>query len=455
MTNISQIAYSGLNASQIGLTTTGQNIANVNTPGFSRLSVTTKSLTGVSNLQAGAGVQVTGIRRIADSFLTQQVWRATTEQKHYSTTQQYLTAIEGLMSGDGVSISSGLDQFFAAISEASSTPSSVALRQQILAEAANLGQRFNSLTSNLNAQLNALKEQRVAMTQEINGLTTNIAHLNQKIIETQSVNGDIASLQDERNNLIGTLAGHASIRINEGANGSLNVSLANGQPLVTDGTAAQINIRETLTGEQEVQLQFANTTYPLDQESFSGAFGGLHKVEYGTIRPMQSALSEMAAQVATLVNDALSNGFDLNGAPGQPLFTHNPGSTGSLLVTNNLKPSELALSSEPDESGNNNVLLDILALRNTTINVDGNQVTLNDAYAVLLGDIASISRQNQADLDTATTVAAQAQSQRDSVSAVSLDEEYVNLMNYQQAYQANMKVISTANQLFEQMIATL
>ena len=84
---------------------------------------------------------------------------------------------------------------------------------------------------------------------------------------------------------------------------------------------------------------------------------------------------------------------------------------------------------------------------------DGSQVTLNDAYAGLLGQVASDSRQNQADLKSATAVTQQAQSQRDSVSAVSLDEEAVNLMTYQQAYQANMKVISTANQLFDDMLA--
>jgi flagellar hook-associated protein 1 len=99
------------------------------------------------------------------------------------------------------------------------------------------------------------------------------------------------------------------------------------------------------------------------------------------------------------------------------------------------------------------VLLDLLGLKNQTITLNGSQVTLNDAYAGLLGQVASDSRQNQADLKSATAVTQQAQAQRDSVSAVSLDEEAVNLMTYQQAYQANMKVISTANQLFDDMLA--
>lgn len=454
MSNISNIAYSGLNAAQVAMTTTSQNIANVNTPGYSRLSVTTRALSPAQGLLVGAGVEVSGIRRIADSFLSQQVWRATTEQRHYATNQQYLTALESLMSGEGASISSGLDQFFAAVSEASATPNSIALRQQVLGEAGNLAQRFNSLTGSIQAQTNALHEQRQAMSQEINGLTSNIALLNRKILETQSVNGDVATLIDERDNLVTQLSGFAAIRTTDAPYNVLNISLANGQPLVDGNSAARISLTKTVTGEQEVMLHFANTDYPLAQDAFGGAFGGLYKAEYDTMRPIQAALGEMAAQITTAVNQVLAQGFDLAGNQGQPLFTYNAGSTSKLLEVNALAASELAFSSAANETGNNEVLLDLFALRNQTITVAGNSLTLNDAYAVILGDIASISRQNQADLDTATTVLEQAQAQRDSVSAVSLDEEYINLMNYQQSYQANMKVISTINSLFDQMIAT-
>src|SRR5690554_8111948 len=124
-----------------------------------------------------------------------------------------------------------------------------------------------------------------------------------------------------------------------------------------------------------------------------------------------------------------------------------------MLTFNDLTTEKLAFSSAAGETGNNEVLLGLLELKNRTINVGGSQFTLNDAYAGLLGEIASISRQNQSDLKSSTTDTQQAQAQRDSVSAVNLDEEGVNLMNYQQAYQANMKVITTANRLFDDMLA--
>ncbi|HWV10137.1 MULTISPECIES: flagellar hook-associated protein FlgK [unclassified Pseudomonas] len=454
MSTLNQIAFSGVRAAQVALSTTGQNIANVNTPGFSRLHTVMSSLSGQGGLNVGGGVEVTSIRRLSNDFQTQQLWRATTEQNYYSNSQQYLTSLEGLMSGDGSSISVGLDRFFAALSEASATPGSVALRQQIISETRNLSQRFNGLNSNIDAQINALHDQRTAMGSEINGLTENIALLNKKIVEAQSIGGDTSALRDHRESLVNDLSKYAKLRVNEVPDGSLSVALANGQPLVAGATAGRLQITKTPTGEQEVALSFAGTSFPLKQDGFGGAFGGLYDVEYGSLRTSQDALHDMAGQLAQMINDTLATGFDLNGNPGQPLLTYNATSTTAMLTLNDVSPEELALSSAAGESGNNEVLLELLQLKGQTITVGGSQVTLNDAYAGLLGQVASTSRQNQADLKSATAVTQQAQAQRDSVSAVSLDEEAVNLMTYQQAYTANMKVISTANQLFDEMLAS-
>lgn len=453
MTFLNQIASSGLRAAQIAMSTSGQNIANVNTPGYSRLQTVTGSLAGQGGLNVGGGVEVSKVRRLSNDFLNQQLWRAINDESYFSSSQQYLSSLEGVMASEGSSISGGLDQLFAALSEASANPSSIALRQQIISEAKNLGQRFNSLNSNIDAQLKALHEQRVAMANEINGLTGNIAKLNKEIVETESVGGDSAALRDHRDGLIGELSQHASLRVNEVPDGSLSVALTNGQPLVAGTTAGRLAVSSTGTGEQQVDLMFAGTRFPLKQDSFGGAFGGLYNVEYNDLRPTVGALHDMAEAVAAGVNGVLAQGFDLNGNPGAALLRYDATSTTAILTTTGLSPADLAFSSTAGETGNNENLLELLSLKGQQVVVGGNQVTLNDAYAGLLGQVASTTRQVQADLTSATAVIAQAQAQRDSVSAVSLDEEAVNLMNYQQAYQANMKVIATANELFDQMLA--
>lgn len=453
MSILGQIGYSGVRASQIALSATGQNIANVNTPGFSRLAPDLHSLGGQTSVSIGGGVQVSSIRRLSNDFQNQQLWRASTDKNYFNTNQQYLTALEGLIDSEGSSVSVGLDNFFAALSEASSTPESIALRQQIIGEAKQLAQRFNGLNSNIGTQLNALQGQRVAMTSEINGLSGNIAELNAQIREMESSGRDTATLRDYRENLVKDLSQYAGIRVQEAPDGTLSVSLANGQPLVAGATAGQLKVNENLAGEQEMTLVFAKTTFPLTQQGLGGSLGSLYDMEYGALRPAQQDLHDMAKALSERVNDTLSGGTDLNGNPGQALFVHNPGSTSGMLEVKALAAAELAFSSVAGEVGNNKTLLQLLDLKSQGINVAGNTVPLNDAYAGLVGRVASASRQNQADLSAATTVAEQAQAQRDSVSAVNLDEEAVNLMAYEQAYQANMKVISTSNDLFNAVLA--
>lgn len=453
MSILGQIGYSGVRASQIALSATGQNIANVNTPGFSRLAAEQRSLGGQGVLSVGGGVQVSSIRRLSNDFQNQQLWRASTDKNYFNTSQQYLTALEGLIDSEGSSVSVGLDIFYAALSEASSTPESIALRQQILGEAKQLGQRFNGLNSNIGIQLNALQGQRVAMATEMNGLSGNIAELNMQIREMESSGRDTSTLRDYRENLVKDLSQYAGIRVQETPDGTLSVSLVNGQPLVAGGTAGQLKVTANPAGEQDVSLVFAKTSFPLVQKGLGGSLGGLYDMEYGALRPAQDDLHAMAGALAQAVNDTLATGFDLNGNPGQPLFVHNPGSTNAMLTVNPLSPEQLAFSSGSDEVGNNQVLLALLETKLTDVTSGGSQVPLNDAYAGLIGRVASASRQNQADLSAATTVAEQAQAQRDSVSAVNLDEEAVSLMAYEQAYQANMKVISTSNDLFNAVLA--
>lgn len=453
MTSLTHIAYSGVRASQIALSSTGQNIANVNTKGFSRLQTQTASLASHSGIGAGGGVEVNSIRRLSDSFLNQQLWRAGSERGEQHITQQYLGALEGLLDSDGASISKGLDQFFAALSEATTNPSSIALRQQFLNEAGNLAQRFNGVNSSISAQLTALGEQRVAMVSEINGYTSNLAALNRQITEVDSVKGDSSALRDQRDSLIQALSAQVSVRVQEATDGSVEIALPNGQPLVSGHTAGRLEVETDAQGQQSLALNFVDTRFSLKQEALGGGLGGLYEVEHGSLRSTQNAIKELAQGLAQHFAQASAGSFDLKGQAGQPLFSFQGGNISQMLTVNKISAEQLAFSDKPGESGNNQALLGMLELRNAKVSIQGVEMPIHDVYASLLGGVASLSRQSQADYEASTAMLDQAQAQRDALSAVSLDEEAVNLMAYQQAYQANMKVISTANQLFDDMLA--
>ncbi len=478
MSLLSQIGYSGVRATQVALTATGQNVANINTPGYSRLSVDMVSLSGHNAMSAGRGVEVSNIRRIADDFVNRQLWRATSDHGYNETRTQYLDALESLMASEGSNISGGLDNFYAALSEATSTPDSIALRQQILNEAKALATRVNGLSNNIETQLNGLRGQREAIVVELNGLTENIALLNKRITYVEASNGDAKALRDQRDALVKDLAELVDARVVEAADGSFSLSLANGQPLVAGPTAAKVVLTTVAGNEQNFELNFAGTSFPMARDGWGGKLGGLHEAEYNSLRKTQETVSEIAKGIAGIFNgvmagrdaenkndvtvdafgNTLTQAWGINGTatpwpnPNQALFKYDPDSISQVLTINDLKPEDLAFSSNQNEPGNNDKLLLLLTMKGAPVSVGGTTNTLNDAYATLLGGVASASRQSQADTETSKSVLGQAQSQRDSISAVNMDEEGVNLMNYQQAYQANLKVITTANTLFDSVL---
>ena len=454
MSLMGQIGYSGVSAAQIALNSAAHNVANMRTPGYSRLTTIMGSVAGQGQ-QVGGGVSVIGVKRMSDEFKTQQLWRATTDMNYYQAGQDYFSSLEGLISGEGSNLSTGLNNFYAALSAASNSPGDIPQRQQILSEMKNLTQRFNGLNTGIDNQIKALHDQRSAMSTEINGLSNNLAQLNQKIMQAESTGSDTSALRDHREQLVGELSKYADIRVTEGRDGGLSVSLANGQPLVSGKTAGQLSISINAAGQQEVALSFAGTSFPLRQDNLGGAFGGLHDVEQNNLLPARANLKEMAEALATMVNDTLATGYDLAGNPGKPLLTFNANSTTGLLQMNDMKPEELALSGVAGDNGNNEVLLGLIELKNTKVTVGGSSVTLSEAYSGMLGEVASASRQNQSDLKSAGNVAEQAQSQRDSVSAVSDTEEAQAVMDYNKALQANMKVIQTANEIFDTILAAV
>src|SRR5690606_10440747 len=159
--------------------------------------------------------------------------------------------------------------------------------------------------------------------------------------------------------------------------GSVSLSLANGQPLVARGTAGTIEVSLLASGEQSLSLTFAGTKFPLDQQGLGGVLGGLYDTEYGTLRTTLRELHEMAAALDKLVNDIHTTGYDLNGDLGKRLFVHNPASITGMLTVNDLGPDELAFSSVAGEVGNNDKLRELLDVRYAQIPVAGNDVSLN------------------------------------------------------------------------------
>jgi flagellar hook-associated protein 1 FlgK len=449
-------ALSGALASQLALSSSSQNIANLQTKGYTRQAALLNAVApSAGSTQAGNGVHVSSLLRFSDNYKTQQLWRAASDLGAHSQTQPYMTQLETVMGNDDANLSGGIDKFFAALNAVAGVdPTSTPLRQQVVTAAGLLAQRFNSLNNVYNSQLQSVRQQRVAIVDSANVSITAIASLNTRIANANAAGSNASSLIDERDQAIDSLSSQMALEVSDQPDGTRDVSLRSGQSLVLGSVAGKLGVIGGAS--QTFSLAFAGTTFDLDVTGAGGQLGGLASYEKDVLLPMQQNVAEMAQQVADKVNTQLAAGKTMTNTPGKPLFVYNTGSTSNMLqVASGFQTADLAFSADgtPGDTGNLQKLVDI---KNQPIILTGlGSVLLSDADTQLVGKLAVDSQQNKGALDTYQTMRQQAEADWQSTSGVNQDEEAVNLVEYQNMYQANLKVMSVANALFDATLAMM
>lgn len=447
-------ALSGSIAAQAALGAASQNIANMQTPGYTRQGVLLSSLaSGAGVRSAGNGVEVGALMRFSDAYKSQQMWRAASEQGFRSQSQPYLTQLERVMGDEKSSISNGIDGFFTALNAAAVDPTSTPLRQQIITSADAMAQHFNSINNVMSNQVLSLHQQRAAMMPQANTALQNIASLNQRISTSNAAGTNVSALIDARDQLVDGLAAQMGVEVSSQPDGSLNISLKSGQPLVIGNMSATLESSENALGAQGITLKFANSTFKIDNIAIGGQIGGLGEFEQNTLQPLQQSLRDLGKSLTDQVNHQLNLGQTMAGAPGPDLFEYNDG---VMSIKKTFTTTDLALASSGGAAGDSKNLQKLIDIKNQPVTVTWlGQVLMSDADTQLVGKLGIASQQNQALLKTADTVRGQAVSDWSATSAVNKDEEAMNLVQFQNMYQANMKVISVANTLFDATLAMM
>ncbi|MYM89016.1 flagellar hook-associated protein FlgK [Rugamonas sp. FT82W] len=456
--SISYNALSGALAAQAALNTVSQNIANAQTKGYTRQGVLLQASAGdgSSGMSPGNGVKIGSLLRFSDSYKSQQMWRAASDLGQHTQTQPYLTQMEKVMSDGKSSLSYGIDTLFKAFNAAAVDPTSTPLRQQVITAADSMSQQFNSIYNVTSNQLISVQQQRSAILPGLNESLAGIAALNQQVISIGNNGTNTSALIDQREQLIDKVASQIGVEVLNNPDGTASVSLKSGQPLVVANLYGKLAFDNT-GGAPQLALTFANTSFKLDDTRVGGQLGGLADYQENTLKPLQKSISEIAEQMSGMINTQLAAGFTSPGVPGTDLLkfnTANPtdGTIQLLQVTSGFKTADLAFSSDglPGDSGN---LQKLVAIKGQPITLTSlGSVLLGDADTQVVGKLGIDSQQNQAQLNTATTVRQQSEDDWKSTSAVNTDEEAINLVEFQNMYQANMKVIAVANTLFDATI---
>ncbi|HGE8239826.1 lateral flagellar hook-associated protein LfgK [Aeromonas veronii] len=437
------IGASGLNAAQIALNLTAQNIANVNTIGYSRQEAMMGSLSGFGRLDNGAGVEVTGVRRVTDDYLVAQHWRSRSATGSSYAFHQYINTTEQLLGSESMNIAKGLDSFFASLSAALDSPETPAQRSQIVSSAGALANRFTQLDESLVTQEKQIDDQLGSTVSQVNSYLSQLAELNVQIGDQAAKGVNTSALEDSREQVVRELSTYMEVRVNRQSDGAFAISLPQGQPLVLGGSSSTL----ALAGDK-LSLAFGGQTFEVPK-LHGGSLAGVMDYRTTVLRPTREALNQIASKLADEFNAKQSGGVDLNGngEAGKPtskkMFTYdklNP--AGTLRVAVDFTGDDLAFAKAGGGKGDNRNLQDLLTIKNGQY----------DAYSALLGKMAVQSGQAKASMQADANMEKQMAAKLSSVSGVNTDEEGVKVMAYTKAYQANAKVISTSEQLFNSIL---
>lgn len=460
--SILNIGTSALTTAQTALSTTSNNISNVNTEGYSRQRAdqVTRPSHYEGNFYLGAGVTVSGVERIYDSFLASQVRSYTSQEAQQSSFLSYSRQVDDLLGSSELGINEGLDAFFGAIHEVANDPTSIAARKVMLTQGELLASRFNTLDSQLGQLERNIDNDIAVAVDDINNITQGIAELNQAILEAEgSTRAEPNELLDKRDKLINKLSEYVSVTTVQQSNGSVNVFVGNGQGLVVGSTQTNLStLSDNSFDPPRLNIGFGSTQIDITNQITGGSLGGALQFRADIIDDSRAELDLLAESMVTAFNDVHDNGFDLDGNAGGNFFDPAAITAADInvIITD---PRAIAASSGTNiGTGNNENALALADLQtdNTVVQVSAGPPpvtrSLADQYAVIVSDVATRTRQAEVSQETQQALLQQTKQRFDSVSGVNLDEEAADLIKYQQAYQAASQIIVVSNTIFDTLI---
>lgn len=351
---------SGLLAFQQSLATTGHNIANASTAGYTRqrLELQTRAPLQTANGYIGQGVLVAGVQRISNEFVNLRLQQLTSESQQADTYHGLANRVDKLLSDTQSSISPSLQNFFSALQSVANEPNSTAARTILLSNTQGLVNRFHAFDDSLNALNDEVNGRLQTLTGDINNLAANIAKLNETIArDTTQTNGASSDLLDQRQQLINELAAKIAINVVVQPDQSVSISVGKGQGLVTGAKVLPLAIKPD--PNMPAQLQIAQATggangfVLLGEDLNGGELGGLMNFRRNVLAVAKNGLDNLATVFANTVNAQHRQGMDLSGVLGGDFFTAahprvlvNQNNTGNATVTATVKDVTALVASD-------------------------------------------------------------------------------------------------------------
>ena len=452
------IGKSALFTAQQAITVAGHNIANVNTPGFSRQQVTLSENRPENGSpgQIGTGVHAESIRRSFDAFVEEQLLASRERLGEFTASNSALARLEPLFGdANNLGIGAGLNEFFGALQDVATNPNDLSARTVFLSKATALAGRFNQAATDLTTAQGFLDRQVGQTVTDVNRLTSQIANLNAKIAGAESSGQQANDLRDERGVALANLGELIEISSIEDATGQLTVFAGRGHVLVDKEQTYQLVGVPDLSNNGLLDVRYdagAGPTTSLASVIQSGRLKGLLGVRDQTIPSLRASLDTLASEIVTQVNQQHRLGFGLDGSTNQDFFAPT-GTTASTIAVSLANVRQIAASSTAaGVPGNSANALALAGLKNTDFASLGT-VSFQEYYSTIAGNFGSIAQGVDGNLRAQKVLHDQLTAQRASISGVSMDEELANLLQYQRSFEAASRMIVIADEMFQTILS--
>ncbi|TCM18872.1 flagellar hook-associated protein 1 FlgK [Novosphingobium sp. PhB165] len=440
--NLISIANSGARAAKAALDVTAQNIANASSDGYVRRSVSlselaVNSVSSAPNAINLSGVRVSGIVRNADMFRQSEVRRTGADAARADAEVQGLENVESAVEQTGVYDS--VVSFEASLKELLSDPTDGSLRASALEQGRTLAQTMNTAASSLDAAGQGLRFEAQDGVDQVNSLAGELGRVNLRLARASDSSSDQTSLLDQRDSLLEKISGYVDITTSFADDGTVEVRLGgtSGPDLVNGGTNSTLAMATASDG---------TLTFTLDGNAAtisSGAVAGKNQA-LSQLADVHAQLDGVAGEVISAINGAQTAGVDLNGTAGQAMFSGTDAASMSLALTSG---SQIATASA-GAGANSRDPSNLEAMRSALDTAD----PAGDMDSLLFGISSAVSGRTVT-RDALESIASSAKVALEAQAGVDLDQEAVNLTSFQQAYQANGRVMQVASDIFDSILS--
>lgn len=482
----------GLQTQQSALYTTGHNISNANTLGYSRQRVNMQATSGFPGVGMnagtmpgflGTGVEAGSIQRIRDGFVDQQYRGETNKLGYWDTRSKAIGQIEDIMNEPSeYGLQNSLSQFWGSLQDLAVHPENGGARKVVIERGNAVADAFNYMNKSIKElKTNAGQELDIAA-KDINSILKQIAGLNEQINSIEP-NGYLPNdLYDARDSLIDELSGYLPIEVSYTKSGGNSSSVAEGSVTIRLKSNDANTSMKLVEGKKHTTMTVNKTAEAVTGVSFTKEGGGTYDLavkdmmntgsikslvdtfgyddgtgEKGLLPDMIGKLERMEKAFVKAFNDQHKEGYQLNStAKGEDFFIKN--ADGKLVVNEEIvkDPSKIAASSAKNAEGNGDNAKKLGGIQFVKIDGEGDGqlggATIQTYFQGVIGELGVDGEQAAKMKFNSETLMISVENRRSSISSVSLDEEMTNMIKFQQAYNASARMVTVVDETLDKII---